>query len=359
MTLSDIIQDAHTLVNTPIQQFDVLVALRASPRGKTPKPQGWLEAPGVSQWLTNNGSDQRNVRQVGGIVLSIDARDRWAAAIRAFEVADRLAARVAAGTQRPLALLDHVWVSGHSEPIPRERRGMEIGSLERDQKLYVIQPDSDLDAALELVGPLDAGGVSPAVAGAWAAIEALLVVPDDSTNRVIAAERLADLVACSFPRAELTTLAYKHMQTASDALKTDLVALSSNRDRAKRVSDHLAAGAILTLTNPSDVAAVTRMTDVLKEPKKVLLDVQGHAARVFRRLYRQRNLVLHSGRIRAVALDATLRGAAPLIGAGLDRVAHAWFTESKSSIEVAARAKVRLELVGTARGRELVDLLEP
>jgi hypothetical protein len=48
MTLSDIVQDADALANTPIQQFDVLVALRASPRGKTPKPQGWLEAPDVS-----------------------------------------------------------------------------------------------------------------------------------------------------------------------------------------------------------------------------------------------------------------------------------------------------------------------
>jgi hypothetical protein len=359
MTLVDVVQEAHTLANGPIQQFDVLIAFGASPREDVPKPDGWLDAQAVSQWLVANKSDPRNVRQVGGILLVINARDRWGAATRAFEIADRLAARVAAGTRRQLALLDRVWVSGHPEAFPRERRGMEIGSLERDEKLYVLQPNNDLDAALELVAPLDSGGVSPAVAGAWAAIEALLVVPDDGSNRVIAAERLADLVACSFPRAELTTLAYKYMQAAGDTLKADLDALTSNRDRAKRLADHITAGGSLTLSHPSDVAAVSRMTLVLKAPKNVLADVQGHAARVFRRLYRQRNLVLHAGRVRAVALEATLRGSAPLIGAGLDRIAHAWFIESRTAAELAARAKVRLELVGTPRGRALVDLLEP
>ena len=101
------------------------------------------------------------------------------------------------------------------------------------------------------------------------------------------------------------------------------------------------------------------MTDMLMAPKQVLADVQDHVARVFRRLYRQRNLVLHSGRVQAVALEATLRGAAPLIGAGLDRIAHAWFIESKKAIELATRARVCRELVGTARGKPLVDLLEP
>jgi hypothetical protein len=41
-----------------------------------------------------------------------------------------------------------------------------------------------------------------------------------------------------------------------------------------------------------------------------------------RRLYRQRNLVLHWGRMNAVGLRAALRTAAPLVGAGMDRIAH-------------------------------------
>ena len=130
MTLVDIVQDAHTLANAPLQQFDVLVALGASPRHNAPRPDGWLDARSVSHWLVSNGSNPRNVRQAGGIVLPIEARDRWAAANRAFEVADRLAARVAAGTRRQLSPLDRVWVGGHADAIPRARRGIEIGSLE-------------------------------------------------------------------------------------------------------------------------------------------------------------------------------------------------------------------------------------
>jgi hypothetical protein len=59
---------------------------------------------------------------------------------------------------------------------------------------------------MELVEPLDAQPPSAAVAGGWAAIEALLTGPGDRDQRMLAGDRMAALVACSFPRAELTTL---------------------------------------------------------------------------------------------------------------------------------------------------------
>jgi hypothetical protein len=355
----DIVREAQHLASQPASQFEILVALGASPRRNAPAPEGWLDAPNVSAWLVSNGSNPRNVRQAGGIVFSVAQRDRWSAARAAFALADRLVARVATGMRQQLTPLDRVWVRGYAEPIQRARRGLEIGSLERDEKLYALQPQSDLDAALELVSPLDSAGVGPAVAGAWAAVESLLVVPEDRTTRVIAADRLADLVACSFPRAELTSLAYKHMDVAGDAVKAELMSLGTNRDRARRMVEILTAGGTITFSELSDTAAAARMTEVVANPKAVLSDIQDHAARIFRRVYRQRNLVLHSGRVRAVALEATLRAAAPLIGAGLDRIAHAWFVESITAAELAARARVHLQLVGSARGRDLVDLLEP
>ena len=62
-----------------------------------------------------------------------------------------------------------------------------------------------LDPAIEMLSHLERSSPSAAVAGGWGAIEALLSEPND---RGAAAERLASLVACSFPRAELTVLSY-------------------------------------------------------------------------------------------------------------------------------------------------------
>ena len=68
-------------------------------------------------------------------------------------------------------------------------------------------------------------------------------------------------------------------------------------------------------------------------------------------------MVLHWGKTDAVGLRASLRTAAPLVGAGMDRVAHAWFVEKTSPLELAARARVRLET--RTLGSAFVDLLAP
>lgn len=47
---------------------------------------------------------------------------------------------------------------------------------------------------------------------------------------------------------------------------------------------------------------------------------------------------------------------APLVGAGMDRVAHGWFVENIRPIEMAARARISLQTVGDP-GVSPVDLL--
>jgi hypothetical protein len=45
-------------------------------------------------------------------------------------------------------------------------------------------------------------------------------------------------------------------------------------------------------------------------------------------------------------------------GAGLDRIVHAWFIEKCNSLELAARAQIRLAIVGGPSGHSPLDLLE-
>lgn len=78
-----------------------------------------------------------------------------------------------------------------------------------------------------------------------------------------------------------------------------------------------------------------------------------------RRFYRQRNILMHGGTTGSIALQTALRTAAPLIGAGLDRVVHAALTEGVDALQLAARARLNIDLLGGDDARHVVDLLEP
>jgi hypothetical protein len=228
--------------------------------------------------------------------------------------------------------------------------------------MYRVTGLDRLDDALELAAPLNEGPMAPAVTGAWAALESLLYEPADKEDtekgRAIAADRLAALVTCSWPRAELTALAHRHRPAAVDALWIELEATRSNARRARIMARAVADGGCPANVGASDYAAVERMRRVLHAPHAELRDVRRIVAGVFRRLYRQRNIVVHGGTTAAVALEATLRGAAPLVGAGLDRLVHAKLTLNIEPLDLAARAENSLALVGDPLGPTVTSLLE-
>jgi hypothetical protein len=232
---------------------------------------------------------------------------------------------------------------------------------------------SPIDDALELAAPINhAGAPGPAVAGAWAAIESLLAHPGDPipeearSGKAIAADRLATIVACSWPRAELTTLVHRHggNSPTTDSLVEGRDACSTNRERARLLLNEIATNGLVNLnysgrpTKHSDIAAAERMKDCIAEPRRVLCEVS-HAVQIaLRRLYRARNMVLHGGSTSSVVLDAALRTAAPLVGAGLDRLAHHYFESGITPLDLAARAELATALVGGETNLSLVDLLQ-
>ena len=100
------------------------------------------------------------------------------------------------------------------------------------------------------------------------------------------------------------------------------------------------------------------MTALVASPQRSLLGVRAAVEGTLRRLYRQRNIVLHGGSTQAVALDATLRTCAPLVGAGLDRIAHAYLADRVLPLTLAARAETRLALASPKGTAQITDLLE-
>jgi hypothetical protein len=352
-TLADLVNEAARLVTAGEQEYRVLAGFSAAPEGKSGMPSNWLSATNFSNWLRENGVDPAGLRQVGAFLFSVRARDPWSAVQATVEQVEHLVSRVALGTQGQLRSLDHVWVNNKKFPIISRGRQVQIHALHREDKLYLTDRTTIVDAALDLLGALNSGPPSSAVAAGWAALEALLTGPGDQD--VIGADRMAALVACSYARAELTDLSYG-IERAGHAISPQLAACTTNRDRAEILRNEISKGTTFTLASQSHQAALMRIREVIANPHEMLRDIQRHVAIGCRRLYRNRNLVLHAGKTDAVGLRSVLRTVAPLIGAGMDRIAHAWFVQKIAPMELAARAQIGLETVGQT-GTSPVDLL--
>ncbi len=369
ISIVDLLDNAIEIESRSLGTFHVAVPLRASvPSGKTTPPT-WLSASRLTEWLRQNIDPNLRLRHVGGFVFPIEARDAWAAIEIAADRVDSLAARVMVGTpgRSVLEPLGTAYIAGGTTAfaMDRPRRQVDVSSLMRggallDHSIEVL--DRNLGAALELLALLEHSSPGGAVAGGWAAIEAVL--KSEGSNNVDAADELARLVACSFPRAELTTLAYRYAYLPDGSQRDDAVAArirvaAGNRYKCHELAVAIRAGTLKPFENPSDEAARVRMAEVLGAPKAVLARVSDYATDSLRRLYRQRNSLLHSA-AETVGLRSCLRTTPPLVGAGFDRIVHAALgSPSEDARRLCTRARVELDLVGTSSGRDPIDLLEP
>lgn len=358
-SLAELVRIANTMVGQPDKEFSVLVTFQGVPSSKSGLPPNWVSAKDVVEWLSSRGLSASGVKQNGALLFRLAAKDKWAAVQSAVDTVDQLSSRVALGTDSRLRPIATAWVEDkdgtpRQMPFRRDPRNIEIHALHREDKLYVLEKASIVDAAFQLIGSLDAAPASTALAAGWAAIEALLSGTGDAD--VLAGHRLGTLVACSFARAELTDLSYK-IEASGHAIAPQLSHAATNQARARVVADAIGAGTDLELGEASDAAAVQRMSKLLKAPHDNVREIQSYATAAFVRMYKNRNLVLHWGKTDAVGLQSNLRTAAPLVGAGMDRIAHGWFVEKLSPMELAARARYSVETVGSLRGPHIVDLL--
>ena len=361
ITLPELLESAHRLVGQPEATFDALVAFDSLARDVGAPSVGWVTAKQAIEWLRERGHATAGLRLHGGVVLTISARDHWAAAEKTRQYIDQLSSRAAVGSSDALHVTERFWIDGASRAFSkaRPRRGVDVHSLEREGVMFQSFTHDKTESAIELLGMLDGGPPGAAVASGWAAIEALLLGRGEGVPRVVAADRLAEIVACSFPRAELTTLGYRHAPSKPDVLASALQSASSNRERSTLVAKHLLAGGRLTLTSLVDSVAEERLRRILHHPFQALTEVRGYLQQAARRLYRQRNLVMHAGRLRSTALSACLRTTAPLVGAAVDRICHAVFTENTEALDLVARARRRLALLKDGPANQVTELLEP
>lgn len=368
-SVSDLAGLAEAMVTEmPVRDYEVFIPC-ARPRIGSEEHSSdglWIDGPSGAQWLEEHLPTPENRRHNGGFVYSVEAHDPWSAVDMALELFHRTAARVrvaraASDDLRPDGWIRVAGVERDDFEARTPRRQVEIGSLERQGVVYQVDRAirSPIDDSLELASYLEGTGTGAAVIGGWAAIEGLLIRPSEGSH-YLAADRLAGVIACSVPRAELTPLSYAHQSNADDTLSEQLQEATSNRERVEYVETQLRTTPALDVRSAEDAAALDRIVAIINNPGAELVRVRTYITESLRRLYNQRNLVMHAGSITSVALEATLRTAPSLVGAGLDRLAHAHFSSggATSPLDLVARSEVELRLVGTPGGRTLATLLE-
>jgi hypothetical protein len=356
-SLANLCGELHQqMTAAPPRDFEVILAFRSLPRLLNGIPTSWLRPADAVNWLRRRGFDTAGIRVAAALILTVRARDIHGAVQLARSESDRYASRTLLATGQPLQRYPKLWIAGATAPfdLDHDRRGVEVKELYRENRIFSPDANKSLDAALDLLAHLDGSSPGAAVAGGWGAIEGLLAPPG---NRSSAADNLAGLVTCSFPRAELTRLAHL-VQEEQPGVYPALEAAQTNRERSRIVGDMIIQGTMPKLSRWNDQAAVTRMAKLFQHPKTGLSIIREVISDSFHRLYRQRNLILHGGRLDSVALTAGLRTVAKLAGAGMDRVTHGQYVQNIEPLDLVAKADIALNLVDSADSLACVDLLE-
>jgi hypothetical protein len=357
ITLSEICEELDVQMSANTRRpFEVLLAFGKPPKLAGGIPKNWLWGKAISNWLIDNGFDTKDIRATVGVLITVHARDSAGAAQAARVESDRFAARAIIATGTPLHRLPYLWVKGDKNPAPLSgnSRGVRVEALYREGVIFSPTPSTEVDAAIELLSHLETSSPTAAIAGGWGAIEGLLADPGD---RATAADNLAALVACSFVRAELTTLSYKAEEEHIDVAE-QLKPCVSNRDRSRVMAQLILEKKLPEMRDTADRAAILRVQKVLANPSPELMTIKDAAAEAFHRLYRQRNLILHGGQIDSVTLSASLRTVSKLAGAGMDRITHAQYVQSVKPLELVARANLSIALINQQSALSCVDLLE-
>ncbi|SEU12669.1 integrase [Nonomuraea wenchangensis] len=371
----DLIAEAAALLTRPPTSWKVVVPF-ADLHGRelTAGLPHWIGRREAADLLAETGT-KTTAPITGALSYEVEARDAERALEIVSDVVERLQARARFASTGSVSPFDTAVVLNQRRAMPLRMpaRGARVLSLAAERQLYVVGAEpqrlddrrrSAVDDALEIASALNHGPLAPAVAGGWSALESLLTEArdPDERERVVAAGRAAALVACSWPRAELTALSHRIRHVSDGDLAERLDLCGSNRERATLIAAELVQGRSLPLERSwrrrSDIAAVTRMHALLADPALVLGRVRRYVEVSLRRLYRSRNIVLHGGSTGGVALQAALRVTAPLVGAALDRLAHADLVAGVPPLVLASRAETALHMVGDQMGPALCDLIE-
>lgn len=364
----DIVETLRGLAQAPRSSFQGIVLIEeASPDLNLEDSDQWVEREEAQALVTGWGQNLPKASFQGALRFEIEAMDVFSAARSVVERLQRFSAQLDFSS-RPMTLRyeTRFRTAGQVAPFENGRKGVSLRSssaASKRQAASILRSEpTSLDDAVQLASPLVKAPDSVAAISAWAALESLLAgVPEasDKKGKGVAAERAASIVTANWPRAEMSRLSYADFDTSNDGarLRTQLDEESDgSQARARIILDWLQAGKTIDFTDNADRLALARMEALVMRPSEVLGRVRGYTGAALERLYRQRNMVLHGGHLRPVALRSSLLTAGPLVSCAIDQMIHVQELHDVEPLTLAARAHVALAMCGGDDAWSLVDL---
>jgi len=308
------------------------------------------------------GAFERLLSQDSAAVVgqTFRARDPHAAAAKLKEWLQKVEARAMVGHGGRTLTFSKVVLDrtdGRLRDLYSQEASLRVPAMDR-HNLYAGALNAQLDNALALLSSYRNLSPVASVATTWAAVEGLLGHP--GAQGIDSADGLAAIVACSFPRAELEDLLGRPMTEAATAVGAgNGIAEAEGSHRARLMLEAIRTYGSDIFTTPCDVAAAERILQVDRDPAGTVTRIRDYFCDVFRRLYYQRNFVMHAAKFDSVSLPSTVRSAPKLVASGLDRVVHAQHVRKPiEPLALVARAQNEITLLGTTDAREIFRLLK-
>lgn len=225
------------------------------------------------------------IRAHVAIILKVTAKEMTGAAQVVRSESDRYATRTLLATAFTLSRLPKLWVSGSAAPVDlsHDRRGVALEELFREDSVFVQRLKQKRRRSPRITRSFERQSPAAAVTGKRGAIEGLLAPSED---RSAAVDNLTSLLACSFPRAELTKFGHQVRHQFPEQY-VDLENPITNLHRACVIGSMIIAETMPALQELCNHAAVTCMGKLFRNPKGELEIIREVIADSFPRLYKQ------------------------------------------------------------------------
>ncbi|MCQ9343695.1 hypothetical protein [Corynebacterium kozikiae] len=362
---SSLLRELDSKTKSEIKDFKFAVLVDRTPSflySSAPLSQ-WLTPRQMKQWKHENAPHAENVRQHGGFILTVQARDVNEAASEAQKLLPQLSFKFQSGSENQFSILPIMWSKekGRAFPTHRGARSLKLHAFQRANALHHLEIASKARNILAIIEPLQTQDSHVAIVNGWVAIESLLV--DATEQDRLGAERMARIVAASYFRTEMTWLARNY----SEAYKEECPLARQIRDSEQSIDrSRLMAKIILEknhferLDQP-DQLAINKMREALEKPNSVFQRTCEILKREFQRMYRKRNLIVHSGRAVENGIESVADKVIPLLINGIDQLLIANIQHNLDPKTLAASVEFKsrhLEQVGNSKSYSILDLLE-
>lgn len=186
---------------------------------------------------------------------------------------------------------------------------------------------------------------------------------DSGEDDRIGAERMARVVAASYFRTEMTWLAknYADRYKGECSVAAQIKNAEASIERAKLMESVILERNDFYLLDPVDQLAIGKMQEAFNNPSEIFERTSGILQREFQRLYRKRNLIVHSGRVVGNGIESVADKVIPLLVNGIDQLLIASIQHDLDPKNLAASVafkSLHLGQAGNSRNYSILDLLE-